>query len=51
MVKVYLLFTIPPKYLDFLVDYFHSEKRKTILWESLLGGETERADHDIAALG
>lgn len=49
MVKVYLLLTIPPKYLDFLVDYFHSEK--TILWESLLGGETERADHDIAALG
>ena len=28
MVKDYLLLTIPPKYLDFLVDYFHSEKRK-----------------------
>ena len=28
MVKVYLLSTIPPKYLDFLGDYFHSEKRK-----------------------
>lgn len=51
MVKVYLLLTIPPKYLDFLVDYFILKKEKTILWESLLGGETERADHDIAALG
>lgn len=51
MVKVYLLLTIPPKYLDFLVDYFHSEKRKNHTLGKSLGGETENADHDIAALG
>lgn len=42
MVKVYLLLTIPPKYLDFLVDYFHSEKRKNhTLGKSFRGRDRE----------